>query len=57
MCEGRIFVCGIWASMRENLSSEVREQQRHPCSLISTFVVRFLESTISKLVTSEISIF
>ena len=33
------------------------DQPAHPRSLISTFVIRFLESTISKLATSEISIF
>ena len=29
----------------------------HPGSLISAFVIRFFESTISKLTTTEISIF
>ena len=33
------------------------DQPAHPRSLISTFVIHFLESTISKLATSEISIF
>ena len=33
------------------------DQPAHWCSLISTFVFRFLESTICKLATSEISIF
>ena len=33
----------IWASTQENLSSGVREQQR--LSLISAFVIRFLEKT------------
>ena len=33
------------------------DQLAHPHSLISALVIRFLESTISKLVTSEISIF
>ena len=28
------------------------DQPAHPCSLISTFVIRFLESTISRLATS-----
>ena len=32
-------------------------QSVHPCSLISAFVIRCLESTITKLATSEISIF
>ena len=33
------------------------DQPAHPCSLISTFDIRIFESTISKLTTSEISIF
>ena len=33
------------------------DQPAHPRSLISVFVIPFLESTISKLATSEISIF
>ena len=33
------------------------DQPVHPRSLISTFVIHFLESTISKLATGEISIF
>ena len=45
----------IWALTRENLSSGVCEQ--HPCRLISAFVLRLLESIISKLATSEISLF
>ena len=32
------------------------DQPAHPRSLISAFVIRFLESTISKLATGEISI-
>ena len=32
------------------------DQPGHPCRLISTFVIRVLESIISKLATSEISI-
>ena len=32
-------------------------QPAHPRSLISAFVIRFLQSTICKLSTSEISIF
>ena len=32
-------------------------QPAHPCRMISAFVIRFLESIISKLATSEISIF
>ena len=47
------------ASMRENLSLGVFKQQRpaHPCSLISAFFIRLLESIISRLATREISIF
>ena len=33
------------------------DQPAHPCSLISALVIRFLESIISKVATSEISIF
>ena len=33
------------------------DQPAHPRSLISAFVIRVLESTISKLATSEISVF
>ena len=33
------------------------DQPAHPRSLISPFVLRFLERTISKLATNEISIF
>ena len=51
----------ILASSRENLSLGVCEQQRrrqpaHWPSLISPFVIRFLESIISRLATSEISV-
>ena len=50
----------IWASTRENLSSEVAnnkgaDQTAHPLIIIT--VIRFLESIISQLATSEISIF
>ena len=43
-----------WASLRENLSSEVCEQQRRrpacaPRSLISAFVIRLLKIIISRL--------
>ena len=33
------------------------DQPAHPRSLVSAFVIRFLESTIFKLATGEISIF
>ena len=47
---------------KKNMSSEISEQQRpdQPAYLhspINTFVIFFLESIISKLATSEISIF
>ena len=47
--------------MRENLSSGVAnnigaDQPAHPGSLISAFVICFLEITICKLATGEISI-
>ena len=52
----------IWASTQENRSSGVSKQQRlgqpaHPRSLISAFVIRLLESIISRLATFGISIF
>ena len=52
----------ILVSMRENLSSwfannKGADQSAHLRSLISTFVIRSLESIISKLATSEILIF
>ena len=52
----------IWASIQENLSSGFREQQRgrpatHLRSLISAIVIRLLQSFISILSTSEITIF
>ena len=51
-----------WATLQENLSWEfannkVADQPAHSRSLISAFVIRFFESTISKLATSESSIF
>ena len=52
----------IWALTRENLFSGFANnkgayQPVHPRSLISAFVIHLLESTISKLATSKISIF
>ena len=49
-----------WASMRKNLSSgfannKGTDQPVHLRRQISTFGIRFLESIISKLATSEIS--
>ena len=51
-----------WASTRENLSSvfannKGADQPAHKGSMISTFVIHLLENIISKLATSEISIF
>ena len=52
----------IWASRQVNLSSgfaknKGADQPAHPRSLISAFVIRLLESIISKLATRELSIF
>ena len=58
----------IWASLRENLSlgggggggfanNTGADQPAHPCSLISAFVIRFLESNICKVTTGKISIY
>ena len=42
----------------EGLANNIgTDQPEHPRSLISAFVIRFLESIISRLATSEISIF
>ena len=51
-----------WALTRENLSSGFAtntgaDQPTHPRSLISAFVIRLLETIISKLAPREISIF
>ena len=56
------FVEYIWATSRENLSLEGCEhkgtdQPAHLCSLVSAYVIRLLESTISRLISSEISCF
>ena len=53
--------CNIWALPRENLSSgfanhKGADQPAHMRSLISAFVIRFMESTISRIATNEISI-
>ena len=44
----------LFSGFANNTSSD---QPAHPRSLISAFIIRFLESTISKLDTSEISNF
>ena len=51
----------IWASMQETLSSGFAnnkgvDQPAHPHSLISAFVILFLESITSKVATGDISI-
>ena len=51
-----------WASTRENtplgfVNNKGADQPAHTRSLNSVFVIHVLESTISKLATSEISIF
>ena len=56
------FTVIIRAQTREDLSlvfvnNKVTDQPAHPRSLISAFVIHVLESTISKLATSEFSIF
>ena len=43
--------------LREFADNKGADQPAHPSRLISAFVIRFLESTISKLATSEISNF
>ena len=44
-------------SLRGFDNNKCPDQPAHPRSLISTFVIRVLEGTISRLATSEISIF
>ena len=50
----------IWAMSWENLfmlyANKGADQPAHPCSLISTFIVRYLDSIISLVSISEISI-
>ena len=57
-----IYAYNIWASLRENhlvgfVSNKGADHPAHPRSLISTFVICFLESIISRLTTSKISNF
>ena len=59
---GYHMLCIIWAWTREKLSSGVcdntgADQPAHPRSLISAFVIRFVESIICKFATGEFSIF
>ena len=61
-CQTVIFRVHKWALTRESLSSAFvnnkdTDQPAHPCRLIRALVIRCLESIISKLATSEISIF
>ena len=56
-----IWVYAIWAMdvrkpVFEVANNTGADQPGHPRSLISTFVIRFLESIICKLVTGEISL-
>ena len=58
----QIFIIPVWASTRENLSSEFannkgEDHPAHTHSLISAFVIHLLESIISKLALCKISIF
>ena len=55
-------VCTVRASSQENLTllhanNKGADQPTHLRSLVSAFVVRFLERIIAKLVTCKISIF
>ena len=43
--------------LRRGANNKGADQPAHPRSLISAFVIRFLECVISKLVTSELSFF
>ena len=43
--------------LRRFANNKGADQPAHPRSLISAFVIRLLESTTSRLITSEISIF
>ena len=54
----------IWAAtrlekpcLRGCANNKGADQPAHPHSLINVFVIRFLESIISRLATSEITIF
>ena len=63
LCIHTIFaLCIIWASAQENLSpgfanNKGADKPAHPHSLNSAFVIRVLESIVSKLAKSEISLF
>ena len=45
------------ARLQGFVNNKGANQPAHPCSLISIFVIRFLESIIRKLATGEISVF
>ena len=56
----RLFIFGSRhekTCLREFANNTSADQPAHPRSLISAFVIHSLESTISKLATSEISFF
>ena len=58
----QIYLFQIWAPTREKLSSGCgnntgADQPAHPRSLISAFVIHFLESIMYNLATDEILIF
>ena len=55
-------VMNKWASAPENLApgfanNKNADQPVHPHSLVSAFVIRFLESSMPTLATNEISMF
>ena len=49
----------IWASQHESLNDygndKGADQPEHPCSLIITFIIHFLESIIAPLASTKIS--
>ena len=47
----------LWPSCRRFVNNKGADQPAHPRSLISAFVIHLLESIISRLARSEISIF
>ena len=49
--------CREKTCLRRFANNKGADQPAHPLSLFSAFIIRSLESTISKLATSEISIF
>ena len=47
----------IYIGLERFANNKGEDQPAHPCSLISTFVLRLLEGIISKLATSYVSLF